>query len=220
LPGPFWLAYLLLWAGLFAVETILHWLGGAPIGAWKPLHAVLTAFAPVALGLMHGLDRLAERSFDSFRTVLAADAPDPRTLRYQLTTLPRRPAIIVSAAAVLIGAAVFVGKPTGGGGPGSVLDTFVALQVSLTPTIIGFTLFVLILTLPTVGLLIYHTLRQLHWVSRIYTRWTRVDLLKSGPLYSLSRVSAATTMSLILLAYVVLVADRFLNDSVTPSPPA
>jgi hypothetical protein len=54
------------------------------------------------------------------------------------------------------------------------LDTFVALQV-LTPTTIG-TLFVLIL-LPTVGLLIYHTLRQLHWVSRIYTHWTRVLLV-------------------------------------------
>jgi hypothetical protein len=214
LPGPFWLAYLVLWIGLFAAETLLHWFhGDFPVGTWKPIHAVLMAFVPGGLCLIHALDRLAERSFDSYQPVIASGGPGPEVLRYQLTRLPRRPAALVMGASMLVGGIIFVWAPEGRLAAG-LFNNLDAMQVSRSATIVVFTGLVMAATLATVGLVIYHTIRQLRWVSRIYTRWTNVDLLKPGPLYSLSRLSAGTSLGLVFMVYVVLAADRaFMHDT-------
>lgn len=213
LPGPFWLAYLLLWIGLFAAETVLHWFHGAfPIGTWRPIHAVVTVFVPAGLCLMHALDRLAERSFDSYRPVLVSGGAGPEILRYQLTILPRRPAALVMGASILFGGIVLASTESGGPAAG-LRANFDTMQVASAPAIVVLTGVLLAATLATVGLVIYHTIRQLRWVSRIYTRWTRVDLLKPGPLYSLSRLSAGTSVGLVFVVYVILAADRaFMQD--------
>jgi hypothetical protein len=63
--------------------------------------------------------------------------------------------------------------------------------------------------------MVFHTLRQLHWVSRIYTDHTRVDLLKPGPLYRLSRVTASTSLGLVFLIYLFYASDpRFFFNAV------
>jgi hypothetical protein len=210
LPGPFWLAYLFLWIGLYAIETILHWqAGAAPIGTWNPLHGILTAVVPGCLCLLHALDHLAERSFDSFRPVLRANDAEAQNLRYQLTVLPQRTFAVVALAFIVFGAVVFLSPAAGADAPlVAVRSVFGDLQLSPSPAPAAFTVLLMIITWASVGLLVYHTVRQLRWVSRLYTGWTHVDLLKPGPLYSLSRISAGTALSLIVLIYLILAADR------------
>lgn len=213
LPGPFWLAYLLLGLLLLLLQSAVHWSVGAyPIGTWNALHAMLSALIPGGLLLIHALDRLAERSFDAFRPVVSGGVAEAMTLRYQITTLPRRTTFAAFLGFIAFGAVVFL-TPTGRtAGLATALQLLSSLDLSLAPAPLAFNLFLLILTWGFTGVFVYHTIHQLRWVSRIYARHTRVDLLTPGPLYSLSRVSAGTAVGLIVLVYLILAADRAFFD--------
>ncbi|MEO8095734.1 MAG: hypothetical protein ABI632_12505, partial [Pseudolysinimonas sp.] len=50
----------------------------------------------------------------------------------------------------------------------------------------------------------YHSIHQLRMISRIYTRHTDVSVFDIGPLYALSRVSATTSVALLIFSYVYL----------------
>jgi hypothetical protein len=56
---------------------------------------------------------------------------------------------------------------------------------------------------------VYHTIRQLRLVSRIYTQHTNVNIFDTGPLYGLSRVAAITTIALLFItsSYVTLAVN-------------
>jgi len=162
LPGPFWLPYLLLWLGLFAVETLLHWqVAALPVGAWSPLHGIVTAIVPGSLCLIHALDRLAQRSFDSFRPVLHAGETEVQNLRYQLSTLPRGSAAVVVVAAIGFGVIVFLVSPAGNAGPtASLLDSLADLQISASPLSLLLNVALLTAIWAAMGTLVYHTVRR------------------------------------------------------------
>jgi hypothetical protein len=53
-----------------------------------------------------------------------------------------------------------------------------------------------------VGVLVYHTLHQLQMVNLIYTKHTRINLFKLGPLYDLSGLTARTTLGIGIPTYI------------------
>jgi len=50
-------------------------------------------------------------------------------------------------------------------------------------------------------IVLYHTIRQLGLVSRVYTQHTNVNIFDSGPLYGLSRVAAMTTIAFLFIDF-------------------
>lgn len=214
LPGPWWLPYPVVWLAVYAVETALHWQAGAyPVGTWNGLHGMLTAIVPLTLAMLHGLDRRAGRSFDSFRPVVHGGDEDARRLRYRLTTMPRRDSLFVAVGFIGFGAAVAARFDGGATSSAGLPEMFGAMQLSLAPAAAAFSVLVMTATWASVGTTIYHTVRQLALVSQIYTRHTRVDVLTPGPLYALSRVTAGTAIAMVLISYGILAADRrFFND--------
>jgi hypothetical protein len=220
LPGPFWLFYLFIGLLLMLVQSAFHWsVGVTPPWTWGILHALISILIPGALLLIHVLDRLAERSFDAFRPVLSATAREASVLRYILTTMPRGATIAAVGGFIVFGFVMFIAPGAIDTGISTGLTAVVAAAIGSNVDglpaggPLAFNLLFLVLTWAITGAFVFHTVRQLVWVSRIYARHTRVDLLAPGPLYALSRVSTATAIGLIVLVYLILVADRqFFHD--------
>jgi hypothetical protein len=208
-PGPFWLPYAVAGLVLLTLEFVTQRSASGP-PAWNPISTYMALTIPVVLGLIHGLDRLAQRSFDSFRLVLRANDLEASLLRYQVLTLPRRGATWAVLGATAFGAIVFSSPIGPGSGAGfSPASLFQRMGLATTPAsvVLNGVLMVLVWSV-VVGTLVYHTVRQLLWLSRIYSRHTHIDLLRPGPLYHLTRITAATAIFLVAIVYLVLAADR------------
>ena len=210
LPGPYWLAYVVLGGVFFATETVLHIPGSESAGGLiNPVRTLLSVMAVGFLLLMHALDRLAAFSFDAFRPVLRASDLEARHLRHQLISMPPRPALGAALLGVLSGLTVMLAPSLARVASGSevrvalaeVMRVIGVFEISTAPASLAFNGVVLALTWWATGTLVYHTIRQLRWVSRIYTDFTDVDLLKPGPLYRLSRITASTALGLIAVVY-------------------
>lgn len=193
LPLPNWAFYLALWLLLFAAETLIHWYDGSyPPGTIYPFHLVLTGTIPYTLALIHYLDRRAENALLKFRPGLDVTEAEYADLRYQLTTLPQRQTVIASLIGVGIAALALTLAPESWSRPAA----FPVSNLSL-----GFNIILTILMWWIVGAFAYHTVHQLRLVSRIYARYTQINLFRLIPLYVFSDLSARTTLGFLLPLY-------------------
>lgn len=212
-PGPFWLPY-----GLTALVSVgllqaAHTLTGGA-GAMSPVFLLVAGLAFLTLGFVHGLDRLALRSFDAFHPVLDATEAEGRVLRYSLTTLPARPTALAAGGLVLVGLVVVSSQllPATGVAATSIIRRF-ADEASQSPLATAFTSALLLFSWWSMGTVVYHTIHQLGWVSRIYADHTRINLLKPAHIYTLSRLTITTAVVTLLIPYVwLLVEPRFFED--------
>jgi hypothetical protein len=203
LPLPNWAFYLALWLLLFASVTLIHWQDGSyPPGVIYPLHLVLTGTIPYTLALIHYLDKCAERALLKFRPALDVNDAEYAQLHYQLTTLPQRQTVLASLIAVGIAALVLILAPESWSRPAA----FVSSSFSG-----GFTVVLTVIMWWLVGAFAYHTAHQLGLMSRIYARYTRINLFRLMPLYAFSDLSARTTVGLLLAVYAwyVVLPDTF-----------
>jgi hypothetical protein len=204
LPGPAW-PYYLGFALVFSLaRTVAAWSDGShDVGTIFPLHIVLVSTSPYLLLVLHYLDDRAGAALAAFRPVLNVDSAGYERLRYQLTTMPAGPALAWTLAGLLVG----VGVASGLLFPAAALSRL-SLFTSPVTTVMDY------IGVPLSWLLIpvtiYHTIRQLRLVSRIYTRHTNVNIFDTGPLYALSRVAAITAVALLLgsYAYQSVTSDR------------
>jgi hypothetical protein len=112
-------------------------------------------------------------------------------LRYQLTTMPARPALLVSLGGLAFIVVMYVITET----PGS-FDDVAAFPLSKallygTYTVVWW----------FIAVFLYHTVHQLRTIHLIYTRHTRVNLFRMHPLYGLSGITALTGASLAGITY-------------------
>ena len=187
LPGPAVLWYLLLAAGLAGLFTVLKWVDGTfPVGEVTFDHLVFVGTPLYTLAVLHGLDHVAGQALDDFRPVLAADAATAARLRYQLTTLPATPVLLVTLISA-VGLFVAWGQ----------LEAEQLLTVQPGPFLLitGLEAIISLCTWAFAGLFIYHTLHQLRIVTTIYARHTRINLFTLGPLYAFSRLTALTAIA-------------------------
>jgi len=118
-----------------------------------------------------------------------------KTLSYQLTTLPARPALVATLVGVVF-VVVGVGPQLAVGNvPTPFLGT--ARTALSTASVVG----ALILSNALTFLLFYHSIHQLSHVSRIYTEHARINPFQLQPLYALSRPGAFTALGLIAYTY-------------------
>jgi hypothetical protein len=166
------------------------WLDGSlPFPRLNPIHLLLALWTAYPLGLIHALDRMADRALEAFRPALGADQADVGALRRALTTMPAWPVLLASLFGVpflwlarFLSPSLFPASLTSG--PGGVLwMTLANLNFAL------------------LGALIYHTLRQLKLVSDIYAKTQKINLFIPEPLYAFSGLSAMTGAGWVLLLY-------------------
>lgn len=193
LNAPAWLVYLGSAIVAVLVHSALKWSEGLyPVGEFFPLH-VLTAFAPfVAIALLHYTDNWATEALTDFRPALLVGDADYEKFRYQLTTLPNRPTWIASAIGALYGASSVAWLSPE---EMAVYKTFGSPQSFATDTLWSTVNYAM------TAILIYHSVRQLRMVSRIYTTHTRIDLFQLEPLYAFSSLSARTAIGLGAISY-------------------
>ena len=193
-PLPPWLVYLTLGVVLALIESAVKWSDGTyPVGTFFLYHVAVAATGPAILALLHYLDDWAANALAAFRPALRVDEPGYRRLLYELTTLPRWPALVVTG---LFGLLVTVGiglyAP-----PGQIAE--VKLFTSPLAWVVDLTLLVILWSL--VGVIAYHTIHQLRMVSRIYSDYTRINLFQSLPLYAFSNLTARTAIGLAFIGY-------------------
>lgn len=203
LPIPSQLFYLGLALVLILLSAAAKWSDGTyPVGIFSPL-LVMGAITPVyGWAFLHYLDNSAAAALDKFRPIMLVDEVEYNKIRYRLTTLPARPALIASA----IGAVY---------GPITLLfwsSEEVARVGALTSPLAS----VFDVSFPGLGymaaaLIVYHTIHQLRLVSSIYTTCTRIDLFQLGSMYELSKLTARTAIGLGLISYAWFAVNVGLN---------
>ncbi len=187
LPGPTWLAYATVIALVIGLSLVL----GGPEAATANGGAfglVYYAALPLAaLGLIHLLDRTADRALTMLRPLLAKDDTEVERLRYQLTVAPARPAAIVTVFSYAITPIGYVTDPAASG------------VVGLTPVQLAFRYAWESLVTAVFLILVVHTIRQLRLIDRVHAEITAIDVFDQGPLYGFSQVTATTSVGLIVL---------------------
>lgn len=187
LPGPAWAAYVLAIVPALLYLGVADWISGGRIGELQP-DGVIWALALVgSIWLIHHLDSVARRAFGEFGPMLGLAAEERDRLEYELTVIPRTPALVILVLAALRTAEGFAFQPESEG------------LASLTPGALALRFpFETILT-ALVLILIYHTVRQLRLVGRIHAESKRINLFRPAPLYAFSRLTSQTAIGLALL---------------------
>jgi len=228
LPGPSWLAYLLLGvAGMLMLTGVQMLTGAYHPGQYLVLHLFLGSQFAYLLGLMRLLDRSAAAALETFRPVLhlprrlrggpADEATTLEELRYRLTTLPPWPTLWASLVGVFLGVVIplLVFRP-----PGSTAYSLTAAfawgRLSASPGAMTVFLIQLAFSEAVAGVFIYHSIHQLREISRIYLTFTRLNLYRLQPLYAFSVPAAFTAGGLILYNYAwFAVAPEFLDQPIS-----
>ncbi len=193
LPGPSWAYYLGLWLALVVIQVAVLWIEGVfAVGTLFPAQFFIPAMLVLMLGMVHQLDRRVNAALETLRPVLTFDENGYDLARYRLTTLPALPTLLASV--ITIGIVLLLGLVSG--------DSESSIKaVAPSPIAHSFLLAVYWIGWWIVGAFIYHTIRQLREINRIYTEHTRVHLFAQRPLYAFSGVTALTAGVLALATY-------------------
>ncbi len=172
LPGPYWFPYLAAYLALLGLAWLLLGLEGRPLSA----ETVFAHAVPYyGFWLLHYLDRRAAASLEEYRPAFTGSEAELRDVRFRLTTLPARPAIVITTISLLISFVVSYAWSAP-----SAFHLLDRAQFYLADIF--------------AGLYIYHSVRQLRMVNRLYATSTRVDLLDLAPLHTFSTLSAHTAI--------------------------
>lgn len=199
LPLPPWGSYLGLGLGM-ALGYFLLLLGSV---AWESgfldlngvlLYSLLNGMtAPYLLALVHYLDKSAVAAISRFRPVMSVDDAGYHKLRYQLTNMPARTALLATALGTIYSfASLWYNIVTlEGEDPAAISPLVLILDI-------GYDLIIYVF----VTILVYHTLHQLRMVNTIYTKYTRINIFQLGPLYALSGLTARTAIGIGIPTYI------------------
>jgi hypothetical protein len=202
LPGPPWLAFVL----IGAVSCLLGNAQGPLSGQPAAFSFAQTYFALLLSGilwLVYYLDGVARQALDTFRAVLPLSDAEVDELRYRLTVVPPRGAWILFAVAA-----------------GLTLEAYLFQAeteevVGVSPVALAVRAPIEILTSAIVLVTLYHTALQLRLVERIQGMAKEIDLYQPAPLYAFSRLTMRTGMGIFLLfvpALLVIPASATLVD--------
>jgi hypothetical protein len=179
------------------------WVEGAlPFGNINIAQAYLAGAIAFMLALINFLDNRAGAALEMMRPVLKADDIELFRLYYKLTTLPSRTTFLASLAVLIF---VFLTEAIGKAYKLETLESF--------PVSVNFLRFVYLACWCVFGAFLYHTVHQLSVINTIYTRYTRVDLLRVKPLYAFSKIAALTAGSLAMIVYGWLLANPWIDRS-------
>jgi len=212
LPGPAWASYLALAALGTVVFIVAARTGDYHPGPLLAFHVWIGGQFAYMLAFLHYLDRSAGNALDSFRPVLEGGDSSDRSvksgvwtfadLRYRLTTLPPRPTWLATLAGALFGLLLpylFLGLQSWDLRP--VSSAFTPFGLPSSTVFVHYLQAYFVLTEAISGILVFHTVHQLRWISRIYASQTRLNLYRLQPLYAFSVPAGLTSAGLVLYTY-------------------
>ena len=191
LPLPAWLFYLTAILVALLIEHIVQWMDGSlPLGSTSPALAAEAPFLVFAPAVYQYLNTTARQALQEFRQALQIDDAQYAILKYELTTVPARPALIATLIGVVLGAISLVSTPAAFGlAPGTSTATAILLVLYI------------IIQSPFYFILVYHTLRQLRLVASIHAMVKHINLFQLFPVYAFSSLTARTGLAIIFLIY-------------------
>ncbi len=192
LPGPAWLFYLVLSLVGVGLLHIGRWLDGS-LGDWPAKGTFDTAYLGLGLVFYHYLRTAAVSSFDIFSILLDPGVRD--RCRHDITNTPRRPAVWLGLAGLLLGVSALLVDPVARGNastsPFTLLVLFVFGYMNLAIFLVAF----------------YQVVRQLRLVNEYHSTVESIDLLQPEPLHSFSRFTARVGLFLLGLVYYSILTD-------------
>lgn len=190
LPGPFWLAVLILYFLLSAQAHLMFWIfGSLAWGEVDPAQFVYHLFTAEVLFFYQYLDKDATRALLEFRPLLNLADEEFDDLRYQFTHQPARLVLLLTVLGIFLGTYYSYSVQLLDGG---------ALRFSFESAygVIGF-------AIPMILALIfgYRIVRQMRTVRRLYASATNLDLFNLDPVYALSAHTAKMGLIFLILTY-------------------
>ncbi len=187
LPGPSWLAFLVLFVLLGLLAHLGFWAAGQQAPGSFGLDIFLNQLWMVAvLFIHHYLDQDAKGALNEFRPVMNVSDEEFASRLYMFTNLPARPVLVLT----------LIGIP---------LALYLETEFLIDAAIQGNALspFVLIgpISVSLALIFSYRILRQLRIISRFYARASAIDLYDLDPVYALSAHTARTGLALLLAVY-------------------
>ncbi len=174
LPGPTWLAYVVLVVASVVLSNSALWLSGLrPPGELDPAQVVWGIVTVALLAASHRLKFVAGAAFDRFRPALGTGVADPERARYELTVMPARSILAITVFSFVITPAYYA------------MDPVASQVVGLTP--LGFIPRVISEGLTSVILLgiLYQAIRQMRIVRMLHAAadraWTRSGRRRCTP---------------------------------------
>jgi hypothetical protein len=206
LPGPSGLYYLGLGLFLFLIQMLVLWIEGGPLADNLPMQGYIAAVIAFFFALWNYLDSKAGAALSIMRPILNVKERVYKKVEYQVTTLPSRWVL----GANVIGIAVPLVTEAIGGGPYQ-LEALARFPVSA-----ALFRFLYLICWLIFGGFLCHTIHQLRYINRIYTKYTQVDLFQMMPLYAFARLTAVTAVSITVVPYGFLAVNRvgFLSDPI------
>lgn len=186
LPGPTWLAYVVLIAASVVLANSANWLSGLrPLGELDPTPVFWGTATIGLLAASHRLKIIAAEAFDTFRPALGTGIADPDRARYELTVMPARPILLLTLFSLVLTPAYYAADP--------VASQVVGLTpIGLVPRAIS----EIVLSAILLGIL-FQAIRQMRIVSRLHAAADHVDPFRPAPLYAFSRLTSAAGIVLI-----------------------
>jgi uncharacterized membrane protein YvlD (DUF360 family) len=187
LPIPIWAFYLVLYLIAALSLHLADWLNGVlPWGSFSFVPFYSAIWLPLALFVIHNTDRLAEEAINRFAPLVRNHAEELEKLRYQITTMPARTVLSISAIFIpllVMGAIqdpelIFISLPAGRIHPLAwpLAGFFGVVSYSVAP------------------IMIYHAIRQLTLVTKAYKLVDEVNLFHQQPLYAFSGLTMRTAL--------------------------
>jgi hypothetical protein len=208
---PWWLPLIFFPIVLIVLETVLLFQESGPEALTWPiplgLMVIYAMFPFYVFGFLYFVDERARIAILRLRPLLDEERKlDP--LSFTLSNMPSLPTILAS----LAGFVFFLGLRSMEGITGDPVlsgTTQITRWIRLSE---GAVLY------PLIGVITYHTIRQLAIINRIYARHVRIDLLNQTPLYELARIPVYTALSLVIpVSLILMVLPRLPNDPVSIS---
>lgn len=197
---PSALFYVLLYIASVLVIHIALWLEGVlDLGVWDSYIFFDVIWAPLGLGYIHFMERVAQRSVQEIRPALGVSAAEFEAIRYRFTTLPFWPILIITVLGLVFG-------------------MYFAFQAGSTQAVssilwagisgLGYTL------LP---IWLYAAYRHVSQIDDLYVKVKKLNLFNLQPLYGLARVAMVVGIFFVLLVNINFVSENYLG-SVTQTP--
>ena len=186
------LCYVVLGLSLVVVQQLVLWLEAGTRGQMLlPVIIFNGLFSPFLLALIHILDKQALAALNAMHPVLDATESESRMYGYRLSHMPcLRPLIAGLSMVILV----------------ILMERVSALPIRyevLDQTPIFAVVFHIVdkLAAYLLGVFVYHTIRQLRLVNTVNSHLVRVDLFNLRPLQAFSKLTASTSMGLVVGVY-------------------
>ena len=201
-----WVFHLILGISLVILQVVLLWLEAGSVSTELLPIIFFNSFAiPYLLVLLLLLDNQAGRAFGLMRSVLDFSDRDFDQYAYSLVNMPALGPLIAGFVLTVL----------------TILTPLVSIEPvrysALQQLPIYSAVFHIIdkCSAFLLGVLIYHTIRQLRLVSTINSHYLRINLYQLEPVQSFSRLTGSTALSLLVFVYVwMLINPELFTDPV------